>query len=147
MIASIISAVAIALMAVAIFLLSARVKEVESDTEDIDKVKKALHAQQKFISDIESDLGKCEARATYAEGSVETIFKKLEGIIADIHRLDEEDQKNTAELKDLVKRIDTVAKDEKDIRSYYVNFREPNALPTFGGVPWAKDYKTGEDND
>ena len=87
MIASIITAVAIALMSVAIFLLSARVKEVESDTEDITKVKKALQAQQRFIRDIEEDLTKCEEKAVYADGSIETIFKKLENITADIKRL------------------------------------------------------------
>lgn len=123
MIASIITAVAIALMSVAIFLLSARVKEVESDTEDITKVKKALQAQQRFIRDIEEDLTKCEEKAVYADGSIETIFKKLENITADIKRLDEMGTK--------------VAKDQSEIRKYYVNYVGSRSLPKYStGVSW-----------
>lgn len=63
---------------------------------------------------------------------IENITAKMEEIIADIHRLDED--------------VKTIDKSEREIRSYYINFREPTGVPN-GGVPWAKDMKVGEDNE
>lgn len=62
---------------------------------------------------------------------INMICAKLESIVQDIHRLDED--------------ISKVSADEKEIRSYYVNYRDPQ-VPN-GGVPWAKDMKVGEDNE
>lgn len=58
---------------------------------------------------------------------IEDIIGKLEGIIADIHRIDE---------------------DEKEIRKYYLNFREPVTSDVVtAGVTWAAEYPETENDE
>lgn len=65
---------------------------------------------------------------------VDGIIGQLETIAADIARLDGE--------------VAQVKKDEKEIRSYYINYRTPAAIPIYSaGVPWAADFKCGEETE
>ena len=57
-----------------------------------------------------------------ANKQIDDIIIKLQEITADIHRLDH---------------------DEKEIRSYYVNFREPRF--DNAGVEWSEEYVTHDD--
>ena len=57
-----------------------------------------------------------------ANKQIDDIIIKLQEITADIHRLDH---------------------DEKEIRSYYVNFREPKF--DNAGVEWSEEYVTHDD--
>lgn len=63
---------------------------------------------------------------------IDSIISQLETITTDIGRLDGE--------------VAQVKKDEREIRAYYVNFRQPKALPVYNtGVEWAKDQKCFDD--
>lgn len=59
---------------------------------------------------------------TDAQTQIDAIFDRLDRITEDIKRIDA---------------------DEKEIRRYYCNFREPAA----GGVDWAKDYPAEDKDD
>ena len=62
------------------------------------------------------------------------ITGRLDSIVADIERLDND--------------VAQVRRKEREIRSYYVNFREPKALPVYGtGVPWAKDFPCNDEHE
>lgn len=64
-----------------------------------------------------------------ANKQIDDIIIKLQEITADIHRLDGN--------------ITDVAKSEHEIRSYYVNFREPRF--DNAGVEWSEEYVTHDD--
>ena len=64
-----------------------------------------------------------------ANKQIDDIIIKLQEITADIHRLDGN--------------ITDVAKSEHEIRSYYVNFREPRF--DNAGVEWSEEYVTNDD--
>ena len=64
-----------------------------------------------------------------ANKQIDDIIIKLQQITADIHRLDGN--------------ITDVAKSEHEIRSYYVNFREPRF--DNAGVEWSEEYVTHDD--
>ena len=75
----------------------------------------AMKNSQKEIDGL-SEIVERECRINIdAQTQIDAIVDRLEGIAEDIRRIDA---------------------DEKEIRRYYCNFREPAA----GGVDWAKDY-------
>ena len=59
------------------------------------------------------------------------IIKRLEDIVKDINELDKE--------------VEQIKHDEKDLRTYYVNYREP--VTSDHGVEWASEYRTGGDDE
>lgn len=62
------------------------------------------------------------ATVEHYDKEIDDIIKKMEHITEEIRRIDH---------------------DERDLRSYYVNYRTPE-VPN-GGVPWAKDYPDQEE--
>lgn len=133
MITSIITSLGIATMAVAIVLLTVKHSYTQEAIEQLRQIidKKASDVElqavkQRLVTQI--------ADSTKTDSEINGIIDRLNHIIMDIKRLDEE--------------VTKVKKDERDLRSYYVNYREPNALPVYdAGVPWAKGFKVGEDNE
>lgn len=64
------------------------------------------------------------ATVEHYDKEIDDIIKKMEHITEEIARIDH---------------------DERDLRSYYVNYRTPE-VPN-GGVPWAKDIKCKDDGE
>lgn len=95
-------------------------KQIESIEEHTHALNSVVMLQNKQI-DIVNDAQKSNAN------EIDQICNHLLEIAKDIKRLDEE--------------IETVKRDEKEIRSYYVNFREPNTA----GVPWSSEVKCSDD--
>ncbi len=139
MIASILSALSFALMAGAFVIMHLRVTELEKDdtSKRVDNLVKVAKAQNITISEMDKDLDKLEVQSSYNEEAINKIIKQLEDITKDIKRLDEMETK-----------LNEVDKSEREIRSYYINFRQPINLPVYNaGVPWASEYKTGEEDE
>jgi len=114
------------MMAVVIYL-NVRLNNHEADTNlEIEELKTKYDHIEKLDESIDSDLDS-------AEMHINEITARLEEIAKDIKRLDE---RSDADHKNLV-----------DIRQRYILYKEPTVPVINGGVPWAKDYKVGEDND
>lgn len=119
-------------------LISARLTSIEKHEIQNAGIASGLNALKKFTDECNKTANgnfvAIAERFDKEDERVEDIISQLEAITADIKRLDEE--------------VTKVAKAEREIRAYYCNFREPTALPVYeAGVPWASDYKVGEDND
>lgn len=80
---------------------------------------------------IESVLDSQVAITAHEDEEIQNIIKRLEDIVKDINELDKE--------------VEQIKHDEKDLRTYYVNYREP--VTSDHGVEWASEYRTGEDNE
>jgi len=93
---------------------SAEKKLIELDAERV-KLETIMRAHDMRIDDITKDIDEIDDQ-------IEAILKVLEDITADIHRIDH---------------------DEKDIRKYYMYYREPSH-PN-GGVQWSEEIKASED--
>lgn len=78
---------------------------------------------------IESVLDSQVAITAHEDEEIQNIIKRLEDIVKDINELDKE--------------VEQIKHDEKDLRTYYVNYREP--VVSDHGVEWASEYRTGED--
>jgi hypothetical protein len=77
------------------------------------------------LAQIEENQSLEKTRRFNADDQIEEIISRLEKITEDIARID---------------------RDEKEIRSYYVNYREPVPVST-GGVAWANEFVCGEETD
>ena len=105
------------MMGVVIYL-NVRLNNHEADTNlEIEGLKTKYDHIEKLDESIDSDLDS-------AEMQINEITAKLEKITADIRRIDH---------------------DEKEIRRYYFNFREP--MKNNGGVQWSDTVKVTEDSD
>lgn len=78
---------------------------------------------------IEPVLDSQVAITAHEDEEIQNIIKRLEDIVKDINELDKE--------------VEQIKHDEKDLRTYYVNYREP--VVSDHGVEWASEYRTGED--
>ena len=119
-------------------LISARLTSIEKHEIQNAGIASGLNALKKFTDECNKTANgnfvAIAERFDKEDDRIEDIISQLEAITADIKRLDGE--------------VTKVAKAEKEIRSYYINFREPSGLPVYeAGVPWAKDFKVGEDNE
>lgn len=124
--------VAIALMG----LISARLTSIEKHEIQNAGIASGFNALKKYteesVKTSNGNFASIAERFDKDDNRIEDIISQLEAITADIKRLDEE--------------VTNVKKDELEIRKYYINFATPTALPVYG-VPWASDYKVGEDNE
>lgn len=131
---TVILAIAVVVAIAFMGLLTTRVTAIEkhrSDTTAFDDLKRYTTESVKTSN---GNFASIATRFDKENERIEDIIGQLKAITADIKRLDEE--------------IDKVAKAETEIRRYYINYAIPNALPVYdAGVPWAKDYKVGEDDD
>lgn len=115
---TIITAIAIALLSLAVVVLNTKTKVIE---EEIDSMTTAEIAETK-IEDVEE---KC----VEAKAEIDMILARLDEIAADIGRLDEMYKQDHSDLV--------------DIRKRYILFREP--ITNGAGVTWAKDYPCNEE--
>ena len=87
---------------------------------------------------IESVLDSQVAITAHEDEEIQNIIKRLEEIVKDINKLDKD-------INKLDKEVEQIKHDEKDLRTYYVNYREP--VVSDHGVEWASEYRTGEDDE
>ena len=114
----------ITVMAVTVYLNITLNHHIADTNMEIEHLKYMSEHIQKLDESIDNDLDLAEMKINAHQESIDEIISKLEEITADINRIDH---------------------DEKEIRRYYFNFREP--MKDNGGVEWAKDIKCGDDND
>lgn len=81
------------------------------------------------IDEITDDSENHEMQIARANDLIADIIAKLEAITADIHQIDERTKKDHCDLV--------------DIRTRYVNFRNP--VQSNAGVEWSNDHKCKED--
>ena len=131
-------AIATVIAIVLMGLISARLASIEKHEIQNAGIASGFNALKKFTDECNKTANgnfvAIAERFDKDDDRIEDIISQLEAITADIKRLDEE--------------VTKVAKAETEIRRYYINYAIPNALPVYeAGVPWASDYKVGEDNE
>lgn len=99
-------------------------KFVSAHNTNVDAINKKFTNTFNRLAQIEENQSLEKTRRFNADDQIEEIISRLEKITEDIARID---------------------RDEKDLRSYYVNYREP-AVST-GGVAWANEFVCGEETD
>ena len=113
---NIVLGIATMVMMAVIIYLNVRLNNHEADTNlEIEELKTKYDRIEKLDEAIDNGLD-------LAEMQIKEITARLEEITADIHRIDH---------------------DEKDIRKYYMYYREPSH-PN-GGVQWSETVKVKED--
>lgn len=129
--------IAIVAMVACIVMLTYKINTVEEKVEKSDAtalVNSLDTYTKKSVDTANVNFNSIVAAFNHQRDEIDSITDRMNAIAADIKRLDEE--------------ITRVKKDEREIRSYYVNFREPKALPVYNaGVPWAKDYPCNEEHE
>lgn len=127
-----------AVAVIAVFLASATIShgsDIDSLKERVNEVIKVSNANTQVTGEklkrIESILDSQVAITAHEDEEIQNIIKRLEDIVKDINELDKE--------------VEQIKHDEKDLRTYYVNYREP--VVSDHGVEWASEYRTGEDNE
>lgn len=97
---------------------------VEAHNGNVNTINKKFATAYNRLATVEAIQESDRIRRSNADDQIEEIISRLEKITEDIARID---------------------RDEKDLRSYYVNYREP-AVST-GGVAWANEFVCGEETD
>ena len=100
-------------------------KFVSAHNTNVDAINKKFANTFNRLAQIEENQSLEKTRRFNADDQIEEIISRLEKITEDIARID---------------------RDEKDLRSYYVNYREPVPVST-GGVAWANEFVCGEETD
>lgn len=100
-------------------------KFVSAYNTNVDAINKKFANTFNRLAQIEENQSLEKTRRFNADDQIEEIISRLEKITEDIARID---------------------RDEKEIRSYYVNYREPVPVST-GGVAWANEFVCGEETD
>ena len=98
---------------------------IEAHNGNVDTINKKFATTYNRLATVEATQKTDKIRRSNADDQIEEIISRLEKITEDIARID---------------------KAEKEIRSYYVNFREPVPVST-GGVAWANEFVCGEETD
>lgn len=129
--------IAIAVMAACMVVLSIKVIKVEKTAVSNLNEEKATAVSERLsntVTTYNNNFKQTFDRLSEQDKEIAEIIGKLENIAVSIGRLEND--------------VTVVKRDEKEIRRYYMNFRDPQALPVYGaGVPWAKDYPCGEENE
>lgn len=97
---------------------------VEAHNGNVNTINKKFATAYNRLATVEAIQESDRIRRSNTNDQIEEIISRLEKITEDIARIDH---------------------DEKEIRSYYVNYREP-AVST-GGVAWANEFVCGEETD
>ena len=98
---------------------------IEAHNGNVEIINKKFINTSNRLATVEAIQKTDKIRRSNADDQIEEIISRLEKITEDIARID---------------------KAEKEIRSYYVNFREPVPVST-GGVAWANEFVCGEETD
>lgn len=130
MIGNILTAIAIAILTIAICIQVARTNGAEKDIDLLGEVV-SKKASEIDVEVIKTRLTQEIVDVSNAERQIKEIFEQLDKITKDIARLDGE--------------VGIIKHDEKEIRSYYVNFREPKHSNS--GVEWASEVRCADDTE
>ena len=106
MVTNLIITLAIVLMALAITLMSVRIKVTEESVDKLDFEKYSAR-----MDEIDRDLDRCELRVNGYDEEIEKVVERLNAIADDFERLDAQVQRDHLDLV--------------DIRERYVLYREP----------------------
>lgn len=125
-------------------------KESKETNERIDQIEDLTSdkADETRVDGISSSIGEMsvnldqvEKKYVKANDEIKAILERLDAIAEDIGRLDAMDF--SGQLSSLKENVKQIEHDEKEIRAYYVNFRDP--VEHNAGVPWAAAYPTYEE--
>lgn len=98
---------------------------VEAHNGNVNTINKKFVTAYNRLATVEAIQESDRIRRSNADDQIQDIISRLEKITEDIARID---------------------RDEKEIRSYYVNYREPVPVST-GGVAWTNEFVCGEETD
>lgn len=132
MLITIITSLAIVVMAVAIVMLTLKTGTNEAALEKLTELTESK-ASEVDVQALKRRLAEEIGETSNAEREIAEIIRRMEKVSAEIKKLDE---RTEADHKNLV-----------DIRQRYVLWREPTVPVITSGVPWADEIKCGDDND
>ena len=127
---TIVLSITMALIAIMLIYVAHELKDIRENADKANFESDQNHrAIVQIVSTSNQNTKTFEGRFAQADKQIEDIIAMLQEITVDIHRLDGN--------------IADVAKSEHEIRSYYVNFREPKF--DNAGVEWSEEYVTHDD--
>ena len=127
---TIVLSITMALIAIMLIYVAHELKDIRENADKANFEAEQNHrAIVQIVSTSNQNTKTFEGRFAQADKQIEDIIARLQQITEQIHRLDYD--------------VNQVAKDEREIRSYYVNFREPRF--DNAGVEWSEEYVTHDD--
>lgn len=145
-----------AVAVIAVFLASATIShgsDIDSLKERVNEVIKVSNANTQVTGEklkrIESVLDSQVAITAHEDEEIQNIIKRMDSFEQlehdDIWLIIKRLEDIVKDINELDKEVEQIKHDEKDLRTYYVNYREP--VTSDHGVEWASEYRTGEDNE
>lgn len=115
----------------------------------IDKKTDTAVSMMNGYTDIIKDInGYTKRSVTTANGNFDSVANAIKQQRSDIDGITDRLEEIAKDIGRLDGEIAEVKRDEREIRSYYVNFREPKALPVYDtGVPWAKEFPCNDEHE
>jgi hypothetical protein len=108
--------------------------------EDFDhKLSTFIETHNGNVQTINNKFANTNNRLTHIEAKMSLVDVGNDRVDKDINNI-------IARLNAITDDIARIDRDEKEIRSYYVNYREPVPVST-GGVAWANEFVCGEETD
>lgn len=108
-ITNILTACAIAVLTVAVVILTVKTKVIEEEMDDFEEDK----ANDDRVNEISKDLDRVELQVVKWNDEMDNVIKRLEEITADIGRLDETSKRDHSDLVDIRERY-VLWREEKD---------------------------------
>ena len=122
--------IAVLILGISMVLMASNIKSIK---EDVDKANFESDQNHRAIVQIVSTSNQntktFEGRFAQRDRDIDAITDHLRSIAEDIRRLDND--------------VAQVAHDERDLKRYYINYRQP--VLDNAGCDWAEDYKCDDD--
>ena len=127
---TIVLTITVALIAIMLIYVTHELKDIRENADKANFESDQNHrAIVQIVSTSNQNTKTFEGRFAQADKQIEDIITRLQQITEQIHRLDYD--------------VAQVAHDERDLKRYYINYRQP--VNDGAGVLWAEDFRCDDD--
>ena len=127
---TIVLTITVALIAIMLIYFAHELKDIREAADKANFESDQNHrAIVQIVSTSNQNTKTFESRFAQRDRDIEDIITRLKEVTESIHRLDYD--------------VAQVAHDERDVKRYYINYRQP--VNDGAGVLWAEDYKCDDD--
>ena len=127
---TIVLSITMALIAIMLIYVAHELKDIRENADKANFEAEQNHrAIVQIVSTSNQNTKTFESRFAQRDRDIDAILDNLQSIAEDIRRLDND--------------VAQVAHDERDLKRYYINYRQP--VLDNAGCDWAEDYKCDDD--
>ena len=127
---TIVLAITVALIAIMLIYVAHELKDIRENADKANFEADQNHrAIVQIVSTSNQNTKTFESRFAQRDRDIEDIINRLKEVTESIHRLDYD--------------VAQVAHDERDLKRYYINYREPRFDNS--GVEWSEEYVSNDD--